>query len=77
MNVNFSIECRLTIGHYDFEASFWLKDWRLAVETHSNSAIKVLQIGPLCFCVTNMKKLKEAYLSGEADVVSLDDLIDK
>ena len=77
MRVNCSIDCSLTFGNYVFEASFWLKDWRLAVETHSNSAIKVLQIGPLCFCVTNMKKLKEAYLSGEADTVSLDDLVDE
>lgn len=76
MRVNCSIDISLTLGHYVLEASFWLKDWRLAAETHSSSAIKVLQIGPLCFCITNMKKLKELYLSGEADVVSLDDLAD-
>lgn len=74
--INCSIDISLTIGRYIFEASFWLKDWRLAAETHSSSAIKVLQIGPLCLCITNMKKLKELYLSGEADVVSLDDLAD-
>jgi hypothetical protein len=76
MKVNLSIDTSLTIGHYVIEASFWLRDWRLTAETHSSSAIKVLQIGPLCLCITNMKKLKELYLSGEADVVSLDDLAD-
>lgn len=76
MNVNCSIDTSLTLGRYVFEASFWLRDWRLTAETHSSSAIKVLQIGPLCLCITNMKKLKELYLSGEADVVSLDDLAD-
>ena len=73
--INCSIECSLTIGHYDFEASFWLKDWRLAAETHSSSAIKVLQIGPLCFCITDVKRLKELYLSGEAEIVTPEDLI--
>lgn len=74
--INAHIDCNLTLGHYIFEASIWLKDWRLAAETHSSSAIKVLHVGPLCLCVTNMKKLKELYLSGEAKVVTLDDLID-
>ena len=76
MKLNCSIDCSLTIGHYVFEASFWLKDWRLSAETHSSSAIKVLQIGPLCFCITDMKRLKELYLSGEAELVTSEDLID-
>jgi len=76
MNVNFSIECRLTIGHYDFEASFWLKDWRLAAETHSGNAFRVLQIGPLAFSVMNLKRLMELYGS-KPQPASLDDLVDK
>jgi hypothetical protein len=76
MNVNCSIDTSLTLGLYVFEASFWLRDWRLTAETHSSSAIKVLQIGPLCLCITNMKKLKELYLSGEAELVTSEDLID-
>jgi hypothetical protein len=76
MNVNCSIDTSLTLGRYVFEASFWLRDWRLTAETHSSSAIKVLQIGPLCLCITNMKKLKELYLSGEAELVTSEDLID-
>ena len=76
MKLNCSIDCSLTIGHYVFEASFWLKDWRLSAETHSSSAIKVLQIGLLCFWITDMKRLKELYLSGEAELVTSEDLID-
>jgi hypothetical protein len=76
MKFNCSIDCSLTLERYVLEASFWLKDWRLAAETHSCSAFKVLQIGPLCFCVTDMKKLKEAYVSGEAEIVTPEDLVD-
>ncbi len=76
MKVNLSIDTSLTIGHYVFEASFWLKDWQLTVETYTSSAIKVLQIGPLCFCITDMKRLKELYLSGEAEIVTPEDLAD-
>jgi hypothetical protein len=74
--INAHIDCNLTLGRYVFEASFWLKDWRLSAETHSSSAIKVLQIGPLCFCITDMKRLKELYLSGEAEIVTPEDLAD-
>lgn len=73
--VNCSIDISLRIGRYVLEASFWLLEWRLAAETHSSSAIKVLQIGPLCFCITDMKRLKELYLSGEAEIVTPEDLI--
>jgi hypothetical protein len=73
--INCSIECKLTIGHYDFEASFWLKDWRLAAESHSGKAFRVLQIGPLAFSVMNLKRLKELYGS-KPQPASLDDLVD-
>ena len=73
--INCSIDISLTIGRYVLETSFWLKDWRLAAESHSCSAIKVLQIGPLCFCITDLKKLKDAYDS-KPQPVSLDDLVD-
>jgi hypothetical protein len=72
--INCSIDISLTVRHYVFEASFWLKDWRLAAETHSCSAIKVLQIGPLCLSITDMKRLKELYISGEAEIVTPEDL---
>lgn len=73
--INCSIDISLTIGRYVLETSFWLKDWRLAAESHSCSAIKVLQIGPLCLCITDLKKLKDAYDS-KPQPVSLDDLVD-
>jgi hypothetical protein len=72
--INCSIDISLTVRHYVFEASFWLKDWRLAAETHSCSAIKVLQIGPLCLSITDMKRQKELYISGEAEIVTPEDL---
>jgi hypothetical protein len=74
--INCSIDISLTLGRYVIEASFWLKDWRLAVETHSCSAIKVLHIGPLCLSLTNMKKLKELYLSSNTEIVTSEELID-
>ena len=74
MNVNCSFDISLTLGRYIFEASFWLKDWRLAAEIHSSSAIKVLQIGPICMSLTNMKKLKELYVSGEIYPVFPEDI---
>ncbi len=74
--INCSIDCSLTVKHYVFEASFWLKDWRLTAETYSSGAIKVLHVGPVCISLTNMKKLKELYLSGEAEVITLEDLVD-
>jgi hypothetical protein len=73
--INCSIDCSLTIRHYVFEVSFWLKDWRLAAETHSGNAFRVLQIGPLAFSVMNLKRLKELYGS-KPQPVSLDDLAD-
>jgi len=75
MKFNCNIDISLTLGRYVLEASFWMTDWAILAETHSSSAIKVLQIGPLCFCVTDMKKLKEAYVSGEAEIVTPEDLI--
>jgi hypothetical protein len=74
--INAHIDCNLTLGYYIFEASIWLKDWRLAAETYSSGAIKVLHVGPVCISLTNMKKLKELYLSGEAEVITLEDLVD-
>lgn len=73
--INCSIDCSLTIKHYVFEISFWLRDWKILAQSHSCSAIKVLQIGPLCFCVTDLKKLKDAYDS-KPQPISLDDLVD-
>ena len=75
MKLNCSIDCSLTLGRYVFEASFWLRDWKILAQSHSCSAIKVLQIGPLCFCVTDLKKLKDAYDS-KPQPISLDDLVD-
>ena len=75
MKFNCNIDISLTLGRYVLEASFWMTDWAILAETHSCSAIKVLQIGPLCFCVTDMKKLKEAYVSGEAEIVTPEDLV--
>ena len=75
MNVNCSIDTSLTIGHYVLEASFWLKDWKLSTETHMSSAIKVLQLGPLVFSLTNLKKMKELYES-KAEPISFDELVD-
>jgi hypothetical protein len=72
--INAHIDCNLTLGRYVFEASFWLRDWRLAAETHSNGAIKVLQIGPICMSLTNMKKLRELYISGEIYPVFPEDI---
>jgi hypothetical protein len=73
--INCSIDTSLTLGRYVFEASFWLKDWQLAAETHSNSAIKVLHIGPFCLCITNLKKLRELYNS-KPEPISFDELVD-
>jgi hypothetical protein len=72
--LNCSIDCSLRVGRYVFEASFWLRDWQLAAETHSSGAIRVLQIGPICMSVTNMKKLKELYVSGEIYPVFPEDI---
>ena len=75
MNVNCSIDTSLTIGHYVLEASFWLKDWKLSAETHMGSTIKVLQLGPFVFSLTNLKKMKELYES-KAEPISFDELVD-
>jgi hypothetical protein len=75
MNVNCSIDTSLTIGHYVFEASFWLKDWKLSAETHMSSSIKVLQIGPFVFSLTNLKKMKELY-ENQVEPVSFDELME-
>ena len=75
MKFNCNIDISLTLGRYVLEASFWMTDWAILAETHSSSAIKVLQIGPLCFCITDVKRLKELYLSGEAEIVTPEDLI--
>lgn len=73
--INCSIDCSLTLGRYVFDASFWLKDWQFVAETHSGSAIKVLQVGPFCFSITNLKRLKELY-ENKPQPASLDDLAD-
>ena len=73
MNVNCSIDTSLTIGHYILEASFWLKDWKLSTETHMSSAIKVLQVGPFVFSLTNLKKMKALYES-QVEFVPFDEL---
>lgn len=75
MNVNCSIDTSLTIGHYVFEASFWLKDWKLSAETHMSSAIKVLQVGPFVFSLTNLKKMNELY-ENQVEPVSFDELME-
>jgi hypothetical protein len=75
MNVNCSIDCSLRVGQYVFEASFWLKDWQLAAKAYNCSAIHMVHIGPLCFAVTNLKRLKELYGS-KPQPASLDDLAD-
>jgi hypothetical protein len=73
--INAHIDCSLTFSHYIFEASFWLKDWRLAANTYSSSAIRVLHIGPFCLCITNLRKLKELYDS-RPEPISFDELVD-
>jgi len=75
MNVSFSIDTSLTIGHYVFEASFWLRDWKLSAETYMSSAIKVLQLGPFVFSLTNLKKMKELHESNP-EPISFDELVD-
>lgn len=73
--INCSIDTSLTIGHYIFEASFWLKDWKLSAETHMGSTIKVLQLGPFVFSLTNLKKMKELHESNP-EPMSFDELVD-
>lgn len=75
MNVNCSIDTSLTIGDYIFEASFRLKDWKLFAETHMGSTIKVLQVGPFVFSLTNLKKMKELY-ENQVEPVSFDELME-
>jgi hypothetical protein len=75
MRVNCSIDCSLTLGNYVFEASFWLKDWRLTAETYTSSPVRMLHLGPFCLCITNLKKLKEIYDS-RPQPISFDDLCD-
>ena len=73
--INCSIDTSLTIGHYVLEASFWLKDWRLSAETQMRSTIKVLQLGPFVFSLTNLKKMEELYES-KAELMSVDELME-
>jgi len=73
--INCSIDCSLTIRHYVFEASFWLKDWRLAAKAYESSAMRILHLGPFCLSITNLKKLKELYES-KPERISLDELLD-
>lgn len=73
--INCSIDTSLRVGRYVFEASFWLKDWQLAAKAYNCSAIYTVHIGPLCFAVTNLKRLKELYKS-KPQPASLDDLAD-
>lgn len=73
--INCSIDTKLTIGHYILEASFWLKDWRLSAETQMRSTIKVLQLGPFVFSLTNLKKMEELYES-KAELMSVDELME-
>jgi hypothetical protein len=72
MKVNCSIDTSLTLGHYVFEASFWLRDWRLAAESHLGDAFRVLQIGPFAFSVMNLKRLYD----NKPQRISLDELLD-
>jgi len=73
--INCSIDTSLTIGHYVLEASFWLKDWAISAETSMGSTVKVLQLGPFVFSLTNLKKMKELYES-KAELMSVDELIE-
>ena len=75
MKVNCSIDTSLTIGRYVFEASFWLRDWQFSKVVRVNGAIRVLHVGPLCFCVTDMKKLMDGCES-KPERISLDELLD-
>ena len=75
MNVNCNIDISLRIGRYVLEASFWSADWKLFAETHMSSAIKVLQVGPFVFSLTNLKKMKELHESNP-EPISFDELVD-
>jgi hypothetical protein len=75
MKINCSIDTSLTLGHYVFEASFWLKDWQLTAETYTSSAVRMLHLGPFCFCITDLKKLRAIYES-KPQRISLDELLD-
>lgn len=75
MKINCSFDFSLTFGRYIFEASFWAKDWDLAARVYNCSAIRMVHIGPVCFAITNLKKLKECYET-EPQPVSLDDFAD-
>ena len=74
--INCSIDCSLTIGHHVFEASFWLRDWAIFAETHMGNAVKVLQLGPFVFSLTNLKKMRELYES-KAEPMSFDELMEE
>ena len=77
--INFSINTTLTIKHYVFEASFFLRDWQVQVNILKGiywaprglGAISVLHLGPFCLAITNLKKLKKLYES-KTDKISLD-----
>ena len=73
--INCSIDTSLTIGRYVFEASLWLKDWRLAAKVYNGRAMRILHLGPFCFSITNLKRLKELY-ENKPQPASLDDLAD-
>ncbi len=71
--INCSIDCSLTIKHYIFEVSFWLKDWQFSAKDYS--AVYILHLGPFCLAITNLKKLRAIYES-EPQRISLDELLD-
>jgi hypothetical protein len=81
--INFSSNTTLTIGHYVFEASFWLRDWQVHVDIIKGAyraprglgAINILHLGPFCLAITNLKKLKALYES-RPERISLDELLD-
>ena len=73
--INCSIDTSLRVGRYVFEASFWLKDWRLAAKVYNGRAMRILHLGPFCLSITNLKRLKELYES-KPERISLDELLD-
>jgi hypothetical protein len=72
--ISFSIDISLTISPYIFELSIWPRHWVISKSVLADGAIRALQIGPLCFAVTNSAKLKAH--SEKAVPVTLDELYD-
>jgi hypothetical protein len=71
--INCSIDCSLTIKHYVFEISFWLRDWQFSANAYT--AVYILHLGPFCLAITNLKKLRAIYES-KPERISLDELLD-